>query len=119
MQKQKTRDKEVVDSWKEWVQGGRFQFNEGSMIYDRDVSAYETWGEKLSVIKFYILIKSSRPVSMKMSNDEETGLRAISRNPGLVSFEIVTAGSLDSVCEPEEVSMTQDEFVRYVITGKR
>ena len=120
MQKQKTRDKEVVHSWKEWVQGGRFQFNEGSVIYDRDVSAYETWGEKLSAIEFYILINASRPVSMKIANDEETGLRTVHRNPGLVSFEIYTTGASGADHDgPEDVSMTQDEFVRYAITGQR
>jgi hypothetical protein len=118
MQKQKTRDKEVVNSWKEWVQGGRFQFNEGSMIYDRDVSACQTWGEKLSAMKFYILINASRPVSMKIVNDEETGLRTVLRNPGFVSFEVYRTGSSGADHEPEEISMTQDEFVCYAIAGK-
>jgi hypothetical protein len=119
MQKQKTRDKEVVHSWKEWVQGGRFQFNEGSLIYDRDVSACETWAEKLSASGFYILINASRPVSVKIANDEETGLRTVHRNPGFVSFEIYTSGASGADDGPEEVSMTQDEFVRFAITGQR
>ncbi|MEB3317770.1 MAG: hypothetical protein VKO39_06480 [Cyanobacteriota bacterium] len=119
MQKQKTRDKEVVHAWKEWVQGGRFQFNEGALIYDQDVSMYATWGETLKAIKFYVLIKASRPVSMKMANDEQTGLRAVQRNPGLVSFEIYATDSSGVAASPEEVSMTQDDFVRYAITGKR
>jgi hypothetical protein len=119
MQKQKTRDKEVVHSWKEWVQGGRFQFNEGSLIYDRDVSAFETWGETLKAINFYVLIKASRPVSMKISRDEETGQRVVNRNPGLVSFEIYTTIPSSADDRPEEVSLTQDEFVHYAITGQR
>jgi hypothetical protein len=119
MQKQKTRKKEVVHTWKEWVQGGRFQFNEGSLIYDRDVSALKTWGEKLSAIKFYILIRAARPVSMKISKDEETGLRIIHRNSGFVSFELHTTGSSGDHEKPEDILLSQDDFVRFAITGKR
>ena len=119
LQKQKTKNKEVVQTWKEWVQGGRFQFNEGSMIYDRDVSGLETWGEKLEAIDFYIVINSSRPVSIKNEKDDKTGLKTIRRNPGLVKFGIYTSEIACSDAIREEITMTQDEFVRFAMTGKR
>jgi hypothetical protein len=36
-----------------------------------------------------------------------------------VSFEIYTTGASGADAGPEEVSMTQDEFVRFAITGQR
>lgn len=101
------------------MQGGRFQFNEGSIIYDRDVSALGTWGEKLKAISFYIVINSARPVSLKLSKDEATGLRVTQRNPGLVAFTIFTCDHAISDEMSEEITMTQDEFVTFAITGKR
>lgn len=89
------------------------------MIYDRDVSALETWGEKLKAINFYVVINSARPVSLKLSKDEATGLRVTQRNPGLVSFTIYTCDHACSDEMSEEITMTQDEFVKFAITGKR
>ena len=43
--RQQVKNKEVVRKWKEWAQGSSFCFNEGAIIYDRDVSEMETWGE--------------------------------------------------------------------------
>ena len=119
LQKQKTKNKEIVQTWKEWVQGSRFQFNEGSMIYDRDVSGLETWGEKLEAIDFYIVINSSRPVSIKNEKDDKTGVKIIRRNPGLIKFGIYTSEHACSNAKPEEMTMTQDEFVSFAMTGKR
>ena len=119
LQKQKTKNKEIVQTWKEWVQGSRFQFNEGSMIYDRDVSGLETWGEKLEAIDFYIVINSSRPVSIKNEKDDKTGVKIMRRNPGLIKFGIYTSEHACSNAKPEEMTMTQDEFVRFAMTGKR
>jgi hypothetical protein len=119
LQKQKTKNKEIVQTWKEWVQGSRFQFTEGSIIYNRDVSAIRTWGEKLRAIDFYVEINSSSPVSLKTEKDEKTGFRIVRRNPGLVSFAIYASGPDSSEDVSREISMTQDEFVRFAITGKR
>jgi hypothetical protein len=119
IQKQKIRDKEVVKVWKEWVQGGKFQFSEGSIIYNRDVSGVDTWGEKLRILDFYVVINSSRPVSLKTEIDEKTGLRVVRRNPGLVSFSICGAGPASDNDVLEETTMTQDEFVKFAIIGAR
>jgi hypothetical protein len=119
LQKQKTKNKEVVQTWREWVQGGRFQFNEGAIIYDRDVSALRTWGEKLKVINFYILIQAARPVTVKASQDQETGLRRMRRNSGLVTFVMFAAQPNGGEAESNPITMTQDAFVRFAITGQR
>jgi len=119
LQKQKTKNKEVVQSWKEWVQGSRFQFNEGSILYDRDVSGLPSWGEKLAAIDFYILIHAARPVTVKGVQDEETGRREMRRNPGLVSFEIVSAKPDAGVANAASLTLSQDAFVRFAITGQR
>jgi hypothetical protein len=118
LQKQKTKNKEVVAVWKEWVQGGRFQFNEGSILYDRDVSALDTWGDKLAAIEFYVLIHAARPVTMKPVKEEDTGLRKMLRNPGQVSFAIHAANPSGSEQVSKEITLTQDEFVRFAITGQ-
>lgn len=119
LQKQKTKNKEVVAAWKEWVQGGRFQFNEGSILYDRDVSALATWGEKLAAIDFYILIHAARPVTLKPVKEEATGARAMRRHPGLVSFAIHATKPSGSEQVSKEITMTQDDFVRFALTGQR
>ena len=66
--RQKTKNKEVVQKWKEWSQGSCFCFNEGAIIYDRDVTGLETWGDKLSAINFYVVIGPSRPVSLRSAS---------------------------------------------------
>ncbi len=119
LQKQKTRNKEVVQSWKEWVQGGRFQFNEGAILYDRDVSDLQTWGEKLDAIDFYVLIHAARPVSVKSVQDDATGRRDMRRHPGLVSFEIIPAKPGAAEASPTSLTLSQDAFVRFAITGQR
>ncbi|MFM1798085.1 MAG: hypothetical protein RLZZ117_363 [Cyanobacteriota bacterium] len=119
LQKQKTKNKTVVATWKEWVQGGRFHFNEGSLLYDRDVSALDTWGDKLAAIDFYILIHAAKPVTVKTVKEQASGERGLRRHPGMVSFAIHAASSSGSAQAPEELTMTQDDFVRFAITGQR
>jgi hypothetical protein len=118
LQKQQTKNKEVVRTWKEWVQGGRFHFNEGSIIYDQDVSSIKTWGEKLEAINFYIVIRSSKPVSVKIEKDEETGLKIVRRNPGMVTFAIYDSKESFRNDTPREATMNQDKFLEFAITGR-
>jgi hypothetical protein len=137
LQKQKVKNKEIVERWREWVQGSNFAFSEGSIIYDRDVSQLETWGEKLEAVDFYVVLGSTRPVSLKSNRDASTGLKKVERDPGLVTFRIFSSGSSPSPCpspgpspgqvvdvmnadsfpQDEFLQVTQDEFVRFAITG--
>jgi len=117
-QKQKVKNKQVVERWKEWVQSGNFDFDEGSIIYDRDVHGLKAWGEKLAAIESYVVIGKTRPVSLRIYKDETTGFKETMRDPGLVTFKIyVPDSSLGSICI-REVTSTQDEFVRFAISGK-
>jgi hypothetical protein len=54
--RQQVKNKEVLRKWKDWAQDSNFCFNEGAIIYDRDVSSLESWGDKLDVIDFSILM---------------------------------------------------------------
>lgn len=117
-QKQKVKNKQVAERWKEWVQSGSFCFSEGSIIYDRDVCGLKTWGEKLASIESYVVIGKARPVSLRSFKDEVTDLVKTKRDPGFVTFKIyVPKPTLGSVCI-REVTATQDEFVKFLISGK-
>jgi hypothetical protein len=125
LQKQKVKDKVVIERWKEWNQGSNFSFSEGSIIYDRDVSQMETWGEKLDAVEFYIVLGPAKPVSLRSLCDPSTGLKRAERYPGLVTFRICyprpgeVASSLNKETSLQDnfYQLTQDEFVRFAITG--
>lgn len=118
--KQKVTNRQVAERWKEWVQSGNFDFNEGSIIYDIDVCGLYTWGEKLAAIKSYVVIGKTRPVSLRIFNEDTTDLVKPHRDPGQVTFKIYVPdpeSGLKSICL-REVTSTQDEFVRFAISGK-
>ena len=117
--KQQVRDKEIVRKWKEWAQGSNFCFNEGAIIYDRDVSMLKTWGEKLDAIDFFVDLGATKPVSLKTALDPATGSNTVVRNPGSVKYKIYRPGPNYSSIASEEVTVTQDEFVRFAISGLR
>ncbi len=125
LHKQKVKSKEVVERWREWSQGANFAFSEGSVIYDRDVSQIETWGEKLDAIDFYIVLGPTKPVSLRTLLDPSTGLKRVERYPGIVTYKIFSArpsenaATIDDEPSPQDkfLQLTQDEFVRFAITG--
>lgn len=116
-QKQQVRDKEVIRRWREWTQGSNFSFGEGSIIYDRDVSGIETWGEKLKAIEFYVVLGPSRPASSKTLVDPASGLKKVERDPGLVSVSVYTPSTKSIAEQSKSLLLTQDEFVMFAITG--
>jgi len=117
--RQQTRNKEVVRKWKEWSQGSSFCFNEGAIIYDRDVTGLETWGEKLDAIDFYVVIGPSRPVTLRPgSNFSTEAADSANRDPGSVNFKIYIPTSNHGSVIAQEHTVTQDYFVRYAILGK-
>jgi hypothetical protein len=119
--RQQTKDKVVVRKWKEWAQGANFCFNEGSIIYDRDVSSLATWGDKLNAIDFYVVLGQTRPVSIRSgaasdaAEDASPG-RAV-RHPGFVNFRILVPTNDHRSIIASEHTVTQDQFVRYAISG--
>ena len=120
--RQQVKDKVIVCKWKEWAQGSSFCFNEGAIIYDRDVSGLSTWGDKLKAIDFYVVIGATEPVSLRTisgveASNESAGY-AVDRYPGSVAFNIyVPSEGIGSILSSEH-TVTQDEFVRFAITGR-
>jgi hypothetical protein len=119
--RQQVKNKEVVRKWKEWAQGSSFCFNEGAIIYDRDVSSLETWGDKLDAIDFYIVLGATKPVSLRASTASEAstdeGLGRVQRHPGSVNFKVFVPTSDHKSTLSHEHTVTQDQFVRYAISG--
>lgn len=119
VQRQQTKNKGVVRKWKEWAQGSSFCFNEGAIIYDRDVTSLETWGDKLDAIDFFVDIGPTRPVSLRSSSSLESSLdEGLSRDPGSVHFRIYVPTSDHGIVIAHEYTVTQDQFVRYAISGR-
>lgn len=114
--KQQVKDKVVVRKWKEWRQGSSFCFNEGAIIYDRDVSACRTWGEKLDAIDFYVVVGKTRPVKSLRLPSGTGRLGRLTRDPGLVAYRIYVPNGRGSSIEDENI-VTQDGFVRFAISG--
>jgi len=119
--RQQVKNKEVVRKWKEWAQGSSFCFNEGALIYDRDVSSLETWGDKLDAIDFYIVLGVTQPVSLRASNFSEAstdeGPGRVQRHPGSVNFKVFLPTNDHRSTFSHEHTVTQDQFVRYAISG--
>lgn len=119
--RQQVKNKEVIRKWKDWAQGSNFCFNEGVIIYDRDVSILETWGDKLDAINFYIVLGPTQPVSFRGSpGHQETaddGTPGSGRNPGSVNFKVYVPTSDHRSAISVEHTVSQDQFVRYAITG--
>jgi hypothetical protein len=120
--KQKVQNKVVVHKWKEWAQGSSFCFNEGAIIYNVDVSGMKTWGEKLDAIDFYVVLGPTRPVSFRADIDiggaaNGTKKNRIERDPGSVRFKIFEPTNDHRSVLTNEHTVSQDEFVRFAITG--
>lgn len=80
---------------------------------------FETWGDKLDAIDFFVDLGVTRPVSVKTSVDPGTGLTRVLRDPGSVHYKIYRPGHSHSSVLSEEATVTQDEFVRFAISGTR
>ena len=119
--RQQVKNKEVIRKWKDWAQGSNFCFNEGAIIYDRDVSSLETWGDKLNAIGFYIVLGPTQPVSFRGNPGFDAsafvGTPGGGRNPGSVNFKVYVPTSDHRSIVSEEHTVSQDQFVHYAITG--
>jgi hypothetical protein len=119
--RQQVKNKEVIRKWKDWSQGSNFCFNEGAIIYDRDVSSLKTWGDKLDTIDFYIVLGPTQPVSFGgnpgYDASADDGTPGDGRKPGSVNFKVYVPSSDHRSIVSEEHTVSQDQFVRYAITG--
>ena len=101
----------------EWTQGSTFLFKPGNILYDTP-KAYEPWSEALKHIKRCIQVKdASEAIPGEKGTKEKPGAP---RNPGLVKFDILVPDeSRSKLIKTEEEELTQDDFVRFLITGLR
>jgi len=99
----------IKDSKKEmvWTQGSRFCFHSGCVLYDSP-KAYLNWRDAIKEIKFCISIIGAKNVTL-LDNKRESGE---------VEFAILSPNSdKQSMKEIREFTLTQDEFVKFLIIG--
>lgn len=93
-----------------WMQGGWFYFKAGDIIYDTP-DAYEEWASKGMRFNYCIQVDSGQTAT-PAAKDEP-------RDSGLVNFSVFTPDRANTKLKTlGKFSMTQDEFVRFLITGE-
>lgn len=93
-----------------WTQGAFFSFKQGDTIYNTP-KAYEQWSKALEHINICISVKTATDVSL--------GEDGKSRFPGSVTFIILKPNKQRTkLVEQEQRTLTQDEFVKFLITGE-
>ena len=92
-----------------WTQGSWFHFKKGDTLYDSP-NAYRPWD--LSNFRCCIDITSAAPAQPPNGKDRTE------RNSGVVIFDVLVPDATKSKLIPHTVkAMTQDDFVRMLITG--
>jgi hypothetical protein len=92
-----------------WTQGANFSFAPGDTIYDTPL-AYQVWSEALQHIRTCI------QVSQATSVQPPTG--GTPRQPGAVTFSVMAPNEpRTALAHVRTYTVTQDEFVRILITG--
>ncbi len=92
-----------------WTQGSSFHFKTGDTIYDTP-DAYQVWSEALKTIGLCVQIKTGTSAGPTVGS---TG-----RFPGSVTFSILTpTKDRSKVVDRGEHSMSQDDFLRFLISG--
>ncbi len=94
---------------RKWTQGASFSFKPGDTVYDSP-DAYKVWFEALKTISLCIQVKTASNAGCT-----EPGM---GRSAGLVTFSILTPNKDRSkIVERGEHTMSQDDFVRFLIAG--
>lgn len=93
-----------------WTQGSWFYFKAGDVLYDTAEAYGEKWVDALQRIKLCVEITSANRAGQ---NNHETG-----RSAGSVTFSIKTPNEdHDQLIKRGEHSMSQDDFLRFLISG--
>jgi hypothetical protein len=104
-------EKEEKKIVKVWTQGSRFAFHRGCILYDTP-KAYQKWENATYEIKYCISIYSAKDAVPAMNEQE--------RFPGVVDFSILSPKPLTTKLEEiGEFTLTQDEFVSFLINGNQ
>ncbi len=109
-----------------WTQGGNFAFSEGDTLYST-VEAYQKWREALTKIEYGVQVKSSSPVTWTWTgryietigrNGQIYKKKEWIRNQGFVAFAILRSNpGRTKLLEQKHQTMSQDDFVRFLIMG--
>lgn len=101
----------------QWTQGSTFSFETGDILYDTP-KAYEPWPEAIQHINRCIQVREASPVIPGEKGGK--GKPGASRNPGSVRFDVLVPDqSRTKLVKDGEEELTQDEFVRFLITWQR
>jgi len=94
-----------------WTQGSSFDFRVGYIIHNNLEAMTIPWGEALNTLKYSIQISQASP-AIPASPESP-------RNPGSLTFELYSPNaSRNGVEKIAEYKTTQDDFVRFLITGE-
>lgn len=92
-----------------WTQGSAFSFRQGDILYDTEV-AYENWSEALKTMSLGVQV--THAAAAKPTSDGD------SRYAGSVTFELLVPDKSKSrLVAKESRTMSQDDFVRFLIAG--
>ena len=100
----------MIESKKQllWTQGSTFYFSTGDTLYDTPL-AYEAWSEALQHINVCVQVDRAIP-----SNISDDGVRF----GGSMTVTILTPNAERTrMIERGQVSLSQDEFVSFLISG--
>ena len=93
-----------------WTQGSTFGFRAGDILYDTP-EAYQDWAAARPRLRACIQVRDATPVTPAQPGAP--------RNPGRVEFDLLRPGPNDpQPVPPLSLILTQDEFVRGLITGE-
>ncbi|MCK5173094.1 MAG: hypothetical protein KAR47_06860 [Planctomycetes bacterium] len=100
--------KEEKETKKVWTQGSRFAFHRGCTLYDTP-KAYHKWEDAINEIKYCVSILSATSAQPAMGDQE--------RIPGIVEFSILSPIQSQGLKKIKDFTLTQDEFIRFLIEG--
>lgn len=93
-----------------WTQGAAFSFKAGDTIYDTP-TAYDKWSDALRTIHLCIQVREASGAGLVEGSTI--------RHPGVVRFAAFRPNADRASLDPVgEHTLTQDDFVRFLITGK-
>lgn len=93
-----------------WTQGSSFGFRAGDILYDTP-EAYQDWATARPRLRACIQVRDATPVTPAQPG--------VPRSPGRVEFDLLrTAPNDPQRLTQLSLALTQDEFVRGLITGE-
>lgn len=106
------KDKKVVRRYLEWSQGSSFSFSEGDIVYDTPTIEGEPWREQIKRIGIALQVLKGSKADLIGEGDDAR------RFAGHVECVVLSPDeSHERLEERGVVSMSQDDFVRILISG--